>query len=134
MDNTETYIKMCEKARKIQDEWKPTDGDFCWHGNEGEECYGNWEFPAEKRVVFINAITPQDWWYNWLWLPTQDRLQEMVFGISGDVQGQVWKLYTFATVNRATFPNVKSMEQLWLAFVMKEKYNKTWDGISWSGG
>ena len=24
-----------------------------------------------------------------------------------------------------------SMEQLWLAFVMKEKFNKTWDGEKW---
>ncbi len=24
-----------------------------------------------------------------------------------------------------------SMEQLWLAFVMKEKYNKVWDGEEW---
>ncbi len=24
-----------------------------------------------------------------------------------------------------------SMEQLWLAFVMKEKYNKTWNGTDW---
>lgn len=24
-----------------------------------------------------------------------------------------------------------SMEQLWLAFVIKEKYNKTWDGEQW---
>lgn len=27
-----------------------------------------------------------------------------------------------------------SMEQLWLAFVMKEKYNKTWDGNEWKEG
>jgi len=24
-----------------------------------------------------------------------------------------------------------SMEQLWLAFVMKEKYNKIWNGENW---
>ena len=24
-----------------------------------------------------------------------------------------------------------SMEQLWLAFVMKDKYDKTWDGKEW---
>ena len=27
--------------------------------------------------------------------------------------------------------DLKSMEQLWLAFVMKEKYEKTWDGTNW---
>ncbi len=27
-----------------------------------------------------------------------------------------------------------SMEQLWLAFVMKEKYDKTWNGTEWHNG
>ena len=27
---------------------------------------------------------------------------------------------------------IKSWEQLWLAFVMKEKFNKIWDGEKWS--
>ncbi len=27
--------------------------------------------------------------------------------------------------------SITSMEQLWLAFVMKEKHGKTWDGNQW---
>ena len=29
---------------------------------------------------------------------------------------------------------LNSMEQLWLAFVMKEKYNKIWNGEKWNRG
>ena len=47
-----------------------------------------------------------------IWLPRQDQLQGMVE-------------YTVG-VNK-----FNSMEQLWLAFVMSEKYNKKWDGKDW---
>ena len=30
-----------------------------------------------------------------------------------------------------TYNNLTSMEQLWLAFCMSEKYNKVWDGAQW---
>ena len=32
------------------------------------------------------------------------------------------------------FQQFTSMEQLWLAFVMKEKFNKTWNGEAWVNG
>jgi hypothetical protein len=31
----------------------------------------------------------------------------------------------------ATLPKFESMEQLWLAFVLKEKYGKVWSGTDW---
>ena len=66
------------------------------------------------------------------WLPRQDQLQDMMdlptwrlvynfslwFGGVMEVGAEpIWKQY--------------SMEQLWLAFVMQEKYNKTWNGNGW---
>lgn len=58
-------------------------------------------------------------------------------GIQDQLQGMVHKeetsfvivceLYTFIYHT----DRVKSMEQLWLAFVMKEKFNKTWNGEEW---
>jgi len=43
--------------------------------------------------------------------------------------------YHFAKSNWATRPFNKNddvtWEQLWLAFVMKEKHNKIWDGDNW---
>jgi len=40
--------------------------------------------------------------------------------------------YGFVFRNRRTYTNdFTSMEQLWLAFVMNEKYNKVWNGKDW---
>ena len=129
MDTSEIYIKMCEKAVEIQKLWKPTDGDFCWHDNEGEECWGSWEYPAQTSVVTVSQKTPIDWWYSWLWLPRQDQLQEML-------DWSCWQLTArfaeFAHIEAGQIPSrFTSMEQLWLAFVMKEKFNKIWDGEKW---
>jgi len=71
------------------------------------------------------------------WLPRQDQLQKIVdkqyFTIEW-YNGVTLYLPFAATV---CFDNPKhckqftSMEQLWLAFVMKEKYDKFWDGKDW---
>ena len=57
---------------------------------------------------------------------TQGQLQEMVGGTHIEKFGKVYR----AVVAKELYPSA-SMEQLWLAFVMKEKYNKTWNGESW---
>lgn len=77
-----------------------------------------------------------------IWLPRQDQLQEMI-----DTQQRDWinvlemfTIWAFWGINEYTLSpspifygmgiphNVFSMEQLWLAFVMKEKYGKVWNG------
>lgn len=109
MDTSKQNIKMCEKAEEIQ-KHKWAIGDV-------------YSFGAESGYCCPIPYAPQ----GSIWLPRQDQLQEMVFGISGDVQGQIWQIREFVTGNRATFPEVTSMEQLWLAFVMQVKYQKVWD-------
>ena len=125
MDTSEQYIKMCEKAGEIQGLWNPQNGDFCWHPNEGEEAFGCWEFPAELSIVTISEENPQDWWLNWLWLPRQDQLQEMM---SVDPKGLVSRLMN---ITAALDEDFVSMEQVWLALVMKERYNKVWSEGEW---
>ena len=74
----------------------------------------------------------------------QDQLQEMVREGGIPQKGRlVYRFYGWLQSlvveeddpndNYFSNPNLKyeSLEQLWLAFVMKEKYNKTWDGESW---
>ena len=64
------------------------------------------------------------------WLPRQDQLQEMVKK-DGDVVD--WQFYHFANDGLTDYLNYfNSMEQLWLAFVMKEKHNKTWSNGEWN--
>ncbi len=77
-----------------------------------------------------------------IWLPRQDQLQEMV--INNPFKGLLNMHFFFADffydetmeeVGCGSQPiepqKFTSMEQLWLAFVMKEKYNKAWNGKEW---
>lgn len=58
----------------------------------------------------------------------QDQLQEMMFKIKNQ--------YPFALLDRLwcardCFPFAETWKQLWLAFVMKERFGKMWDGEKW---
>ena len=63
----------------------------------------------------------------------QDQLQEMVKPAKKESRARVLELTErfsgYCAVN--TISQFSSMEQLWLAFYMKEKYNKVWDGENW---
>ena len=113
------YIKMCEKAEEVQ-RLRPIQlGD--WYAAQGNRCVcviGSLAHPKLTADLFLGKDT---------WLPRQDQLQEMMpmpLSIVIDdfrnfclQDGQVWLF--------------GSMEQLWLAFVMRDKYNKVWDGQDW---
>ena len=64
---------------------------------------------------------------------TQDQLQEMVGGFGGFEE--FYNEFCFPYEGEFGIPqymgSCTSMEQLWLAFVMKEKYQKVWDGNDW---
>ena len=149
MDTTETYIKMCEKATEIQKDTpqevggsskgfalggliflsqREREGDYFWvHDREMidicEACGHKHSYHVEDKVV---------------WLPRQDQLQEMVMreNCSEDIKDGAF-LTTCLMVDwykESGFTQsgwFSSMEQLWLAFVMKEKYNKVWNGSEW---
>lgn len=130
MDTSEQYIKMCEKAEEIQ-----------------------------ARVLLLGICEPEylhtcgadvssegDWFHQHIWLPRQDQLQEMVNELPEWQKHIINRLYAFADfVHKEPylpkhFKDIEkdeachfftSMEQLWLAFVMKEKYNKIWYGEDW---
>ncbi len=69
-----------------------------------------------------------------IWLPRQDQLQEM---FPKEYEPVVLAELMYLTFINSADTNLRaslrhySMEQLWLAFVMKEKFNKTWDGETW---
>ena len=109
MDITEIYVKMCEKASEIQYEYAVKGFGY---------SDGHHFFHLKNQ-------------YETIWLPRQDQLQEMVE--DGEfANNQAWyKLGKFyAWVRDVGRYNFESMEQLWLAFVMKEN-GKTWDGEDW---
>jgi len=120
MDTSETYIKMCEKAEEIQchKAHRPTDM-YLHKGIDGDEVMAGYNLAYVATSV---------------WLPRQDQLQEMwlehkpLACPSGSFHFlmQSWIIPNLDYANKFT-----SMEQLWLAFVMKEKYGKVWAGSEW---
>lgn len=117
MDTSEEYIRMCEKAEEIQALFKWEYHDFHWDTNENKLC--------------IDEISTRS-----VWLPRQDQLQEILIGkdnhrcwfLYSDLAHTLKDVHNFA-MNTAW--GLGSMEQLWLAFVMREKFNKTWNGKKW---
>ena len=72
----------------------------------------------------------------YIWLPFQDQLQKMM-GCDyndwlPDFLGFVFDFHEGRFLFEDYPKQFTSMEQLWLAFVMKEKYGKVWDGATWT--
>jgi len=124
MDTSKEYIKMCEKAVEIQDK---TEIIFAEKVSDVVIVDGDWWF-------YAGADSNQ---YKKIWLPRQDQLQGM---IQGSVWEKILRFKDFHHVKEDGSPiqriscgleNITTFEQLWLAFVMKEKFNKTWNGEDW---
>lgn len=84
--------------------------------------------------------------FGYIWLPRQDQLQEMVddpeirwkWDLIGRwferLPAKVTAYYLGYGRGQTKYPDTKGLgsdEQLWLAFVMSEKFNKTWSGTDW---
>ena len=120
-----TYIKQCEASEEIQKWWFP---DIC-------DLYYDKSEKKTKPITFLAEkiwLTERTRGCNFIWLPTQEQLQEMV-------DRDWYKVFCkFLLWHWNSEPNAKefasmfnSMNEVWLAFVMKEKYNKIWTGEKW---
>lgn len=126
MDTTETFIKMSEKAEKIQGSWKPKTGDAFI------QVYGD---GSMSDVLFVSEDLddPQyeagpifrDNLYG-IWLPRQDQLQEM--------SGLDWRSFDKKCLVYEHPTYVPTKEQAGIRVVEKEKYDKVWDGEDWVKG
>lgn len=112
MDTSKAYIKMCD-CPEIQGQWMipPYDHDFCYNTKDRYFTYGR----------NISADTVDDY----IWLPRQDQIQEMMQ--FKDLNVLMCDLWAFHSENLGyVLDNFTSMEQLWLAFYMHEKHGKLW--------
>jgi hypothetical protein len=100
------YIKMCETAKEIQKLYHNDDKDFT---------------VASKKE------------YATVWLPRQDQLQEMAFDEellednNDNFISWLWGGTLHYDYLSSQYLLFNSLEQLWLAYVMKIKFNKIWD-------
>lgn len=156
MDTSENYIDMCEKAVAVQELWIQAKNSHCAinrkHGDIVSLKYNGkkptiytllneshavvFKFSMDDGTTFYSQYSFDDL----IWLPRQDQLQEMLsqsgvhiafrFGLfleDGYLPGSLQK--AFVQLNNLL--NGASMEQLWLAFVMKEELDKVWNGDDW---
>ena len=138
MDVSKEYIKMCD-CEEIQS-IKP-------------DCYLEGRISGIPYLVYYGGFC--NYWNNlnldvdddnFIWLPRQDQLQDMMEKHYEDRTTKLYLHYEFHNFLESKYLNISaqnafillmnmfedcSFEQLWLAFVMKEKHNKTWDGDKW---
>jgi hypothetical protein len=131
MDTTPEYVKMCQQATEIQEAWAPDEGDFVLMDN-GVNCIGDYILSCGVAVDQGCDCCSMEWTFS-AWIPRQDQLQEMIEWTPKRlwVECQILDVpdYVFALPDYAK--ECKSWEQLWLAFVMNERYGKTWNGEEW---
>lgn len=128
MDTSETYVKMCEQVEEIQAQKREER-----HKNTGKWIAGDFWTTVFRDGVFI-VPSHEDFWaeephythhpVECIWLPRQDQLQEMIKSIESSAR-ILWCVGCWCNHNRYA-EQFTSMEQLWLAFVMSEKWGKQW--------
>ena len=148
MDTSETYKKMCEKAEEIRGCAKNIRSDFedivsCyWAYYKKCKCGRIYNYSdkycsecgsklksMKKRQVRTGQTVPEDF----IWLPRQDQLQEMLKdGLSTGIFGHTSRMvcYFEEHYKYRNSLGIDNMEHLWLAFVMKEKFFKIWSKSS----
>ncbi len=137
MDTSETYIKMAD-CPEIQEGHTPAEGDWLVNTSAigGTHLFVNYLEQKDDNKADWSLLVEDYCPSHLIWLPRQDQLQEMVgqwttvelFGLFC-----VWfrsKVDKMMTSTGGTNPFITG-EQLWLAFVMKEKHGKAWTGKDW---
>ncbi len=147
MDASNRYAMMCQRASEIQNSWRPRPCDVIIEISDLDEGISFCK-PAASIVQVANMYYDEQDEENYLkecdemkeqalWLPRQDQLQRMfepdtakIFLLMNQVIGKKYRDYAKNVIVDA--PELFfSMEQLWLAYIMKEKFNKVWNEEQW---
>ena len=136
MNINETYIKMCEKATELW-EGRQFDIDDLVMAKDSEDgmvdglhivASGEWvKLKRGDNSDFIDATLC--WGGKWFTIFRQFQLEQMV---KRDNESWILLENRFdKSVKNLEHQDSWTAEQLWIAFVMKEKFNKQWDGGNW---
>lgn len=110
IDNSDLYFNMCDKAEEIQAIF-------------------------EKNRVNLKDISHVIEIEKTTWMPSQEQLQGMVKNNDLLLLLRDFILFVKQCFQTSTTDKNKlqftSMQQLWLAYVMKKNYNKAWNNIRW---
>ncbi|KKN41710.1 hypothetical protein LCGC14_0720600 [marine sediment metagenome] len=134
----ETYVRMCKEAQKDLQHREPEMNDVVAYRYvfDGYERSGvryffhfieDWQSREKSKRTYIFIV----------W--RQAQLQEMIIKEQGwklhprDIMTLLYHVGAWIEKHLPPFdkPGTYSMEQLWLAVVMKEVFNKTWKDGTW---
>jgi len=127
MDTSKEYIKMAD-CPEVQGEWTipPYPDDYCYR-------------KEDERISWGSHLTA-DIVDEWIFLPRQDQIQEMM-GIktAEGFRNMVDDMFytrdiggLYDTMDDKWFvEEIKTPEQLWLAFYMFKNHQKIWNGDKW---
>ena len=125
MDTSETYIKM--RLAAIPDLGKGQSPE----GVDEDIITGQPYYLEQSDDIFIDA--KGNWYYDVsnepCQLERQDQLQEMSYERDDIFKAALVLLPMLA--EKLNYKKLTSMEQLWLSYLMFQKYNKIWDGEDW---
>lgn len=145
MDLSKEYVDMCEKAHEIQMGLTSINhGDFIfyrWYENKiiiDEDGSREYKKEYSKTDTYCDENPPLE---KFIWLPRQDQLQEMVDKEDCNIIYRKYKGKHEGTMYYAKEAYVKeqwtpylafdSREQVMLALVMLNKFNKKWEDGNW---
>ncbi len=137
MDTTPKYILMCEKAEEIRKGKSPEwliEGDYYCEVSE-------YPFDNELLIKLMWRHKGLGRAKKRIWLPRQDQLQEIVAECFADLRSAInnfglWCCHKYSIYQTGQYEDsFHTGEQLWLAFVMHEKYQKQWheEKEGWEG-
>ena len=128
-------------AKEIQKEWKPESGDYiAWISHPlvrllGGKAYDAWRLLYPNQETMQYSLVHQNSLRKHPWLPRQDQLQKIYSPQTLNELVSYFERFCFKGYRnpRSMNPIVlfDSMEQLWLAFTMFQKFGKRWDGEKW---
>ena len=122
---------MCERAMEIQVLWRPHMAD--WYYNKIGHI--DWvrvdRHPTGKHLDDLDIDYNEE--INFIWLPRQDQLQEIVGSSSYNTFYELVQEMTMYEFLDSWKPvkDEDSIEMIWLHYVMLKKYNKTWHDENW---
>ncbi|KKL53874.1 hypothetical protein LCGC14_2271070 [marine sediment metagenome] len=146
MDTSETYIKMCD-CPEIQDQafWNQEDlittRLIIPLADDSETRLTGLLLQFDGKLA--GSMSTEPFPLRYIWLPRQDQLQEMLLE-----DESYWRYQRYQSDARyldiiddirAFFHGkcgqgadlILSLEQLWLAFVMRMEHSKVWNGEEW---
>lgn len=135
MDKSRDYIQMCRKASEIQKGWEPGLGDvftdeeslihFYMPNKDGKIKKG-FGVKQNGNIIELEKLT---------WLPRLNQLMEMIGSSENHFRDTGFGFFDW-TNKRGYKPDssqnpFRTLEQVWLAYVMEKKHKKKWTGETW---